>query len=145
MDYLKTDPLSPSALTPSSSCPSWPRMAWVSKRTLSMMRIKVYPKTKRKNGMLSLSALVVSYPHKDLTYCMHSQVCVCSGMMCIKAMARKTPPLKALAMPSTIGDSRKLDDLAGMAPRIAASRKAMIIKIIFIASTLIIFYYNKLL
>jgi len=52
-------------------------------------------------------------------------------MICIKAIAKKTPPLKALAIPKTIGDSLNLDDLIGMIPRAAASMKARIIKIIF--------------
>ena len=62
-------------------------------------------------------------------------MCVYSGMICKNAIAKKTPPLNALAIPSTIGDSLKLDDLIGMTPKRAASRKAIMIKPILIAKT----------
>jgi len=138
IDYLKTDPFLPASSfpAPSSSCPSCPSMACVSKSTLSMTRIKVYPATNKKNGILSRPAKSVSSPHLVLTYCMHSHSWVYSGKICKKAIAKNTPPLKALATPSTIGDSLNLFDLIGMDPIIAASNKATMIKIILIVLAL---------
>jgi hypothetical protein len=58
---------------------------------------------------------------------MHSQAVACSGMMCMQAIATKTPPLKAFAIPSISGLSLKDFDLTGIKPSRAASKKAIII------------------
>jgi len=48
-------------------------------------------------------------------------------MICISAIAKNTPPLNALAIPSTFGDSLKLLENTGIRPIITASIKETII------------------
>jgi len=50
----------------------------------------------------------------------------------MNAMARNTPPAKELAIPSTFGLSRQLEDHVGIMPLIKASAKITIIKPIFV-------------
>ena len=89
--------------------------------------MKEYPHTKSKKGIGNLVLLLRSFPQSVYMYCMHDQAIACSGIICKQAIATKTPPLKALAMPSTIGLSVKDLDLTGIKPDSAASKKAIII------------------
>ena len=59
----------------------------------------------------------------------------------MSAIAINTPPLKAFAIPSTIGDSLKDYDFTGMTPSNAASKKAITMKILLSAFGLNI--YNQ--
>jgi hypothetical protein len=52
-------------------------------------------------------------------------------MMCISAIARKTPPLNAFATLSAIGDSLNLELKRGIDPIPRASKNAIITKPIF--------------
>ena len=56
------------------------------------------------------------------------QASVYSGMMCIRQMARNTPPAKALAIPNIFGLSLKDLLLTGTMPISKASRKDVIMK-----------------
>jgi hypothetical protein len=110
-----------------------------------MINIKEYPQTKRKNGIGNLVALLVSFPQSVLTYCMHSQAVAYSGIMCMHAIAIKTPPLKAFAIPNIMGLSWKALLLTGTIPRSAASRKATAINMTLRVSGLHIIFYRLLL
>ena len=64
-------------------------------------------------------------------------------MICIMAIPRKTPPLKAFAMPKTSGDSLKDLDFTGNIPKPAASMKATIINNIFKVFGSMLFYRKE--
>ena len=104
----------------------------------------VYPATRSKNGngngVVKASGTYsgqFSAPHYIIAHAP-----LYSGIICIKAIARNTPPLKAFAIPKIVGDSLKDLDLTGRTPKAAASINERIMKIILtVDGSIILVYY----
>ena len=129
---FKSNSRSPSKL---SSCEC---IMLLSNMTLSIMRMRVYPATKSRNGtgkgsfsssscelFVRLKSPLSPFSKSSLyasTY---------SGIICIKAIAMNTPPAKAFATPSIFGLFLIALQRTGMIPAINASKKATKINVTF--------------
>ena len=67
------------------------------------------------------------------------QVEIISGVMCMKAIARNTPPAKELAMPRILGFSRQDADQVGIMPETKASTIMTIMKTILVQKMRVLF------